>query len=662
MIRKRAGISTVFVVGTVLMASVAVGDGADHIEMADLGRVDARTGALLIAGGGRGQVDGSATWRLGPQAVDGRGSVRLVVEVDGEGMLQASPPGPIPIVVAAYVFDEAGNLTTFLSQGAMVPETMRDVIRRVGLRWIDDLELAAGAYTVQLVAQNHRTRAVFLTRLELVIPNGEHAPRKVLPPLIDGVAAGWIDARVERNGDPEARVPQARPVVVSGRPCELLIATTGSQSTEVLRTRFVDPAGRTMAQPSLEGAGGDPGDSLYRRYRIDATDLPAGRYRLVIRSPASDDQPESVGFLEVVVAAGEQSLAWPAVSSDGSGKRVAEEDPDIGNKELKRAYRAVLVDLASGRDLEARRKLAELERDVAGSESARALFRLGRVQNKFASEIVNHSSDGLRPVLWFHRTMNRFYRIRQENILATNSWQRVIELAAMLAAKGGPDDRAFAADVLVEQATELVQVPAMRAATRILNRAIMIDLHHVDGLMALGTSLERQGEAMDASKTFKKVVELAPDRAEGRLRYAVNVDRIGDRNGAREQYEQLIEGDGPDWVRVVAVQQLATQLMKSDRNGEAAALLSAANEEFGSIPRLEIQLAYAYSAMGERHRMTETLERLKADADAAPSPRLRYAEWPQLDRKLDHQALAERARSGVPSLRAVVDAKAKDGS
>lgn len=633
-----------------------------EVRVEPLDRLDARTGALLIAGGGRGDVDGAAVLELLPASHDGLRALRLVVEVDGGELLEGSPEGRLPVAAAAYVLDDGGTLTGYLSRGIVLGGEARKAVGEVGLRWVDRVEVPPGRCSVRIVLRNHRTGAVFLERLEVVVPPPD-APRSgLMPPKVAAVGGGWVDARADQEPKPSdenaGRIAAALPVLVNRQPTALELLAPGVADLSSVRARLVDPAGRTVAEPGIRQAEKDDGGGeIYSSARLGPVDVPPGRYRLVVASPAEDGSREHLASVGVVVTDDQGALPWPAVDLTATGGPPPAGEPP-GSKNIRQAYREVLARVALGDVFEASHRLAELERSVAADASARAFSRLIRAQQTVAEQVAGADPAALRPVLWLHRSMSRYYRVRRESILGTHAWRIVEELATLLARRGDEADRRYATDLLTDQATELVEVPAMKAATEMLRRALTLDPDHVDALMAMGASSERQGEADAAVASFRRAAELEPARSEAVLRMAVNLERTGRDARAREAYERLLAGDGPAWVRTVAVQQLALQLLDDGATGRAVELLEAAIGEGDPNPRLRILLAFAWNAAGQPRRTTEVLSDLEVTTGDATSPRFRYAEWPRLGPDVDHRELETRAREGLPALRAALDVPA----
>ncbi len=633
-----------------------------QVRVEPLDRLDARTGALLIAGGGRGDVDGAALLELLPGSREGLRTLRLVVEVDGGELLEGSPEGRVPVAAAVYVLDDGGTLKGYLSRGIVLEPGSRAAVGEVGLRWVDRVDVPAGRCSVRIVLRNHRTGAVFLDRLDVVVP-APAAPRSgLMPPRIAAAAGGWVDARVT-TGPPPAddaagRLPAARPVIVNRQATALQLLAPGAAGVAALRARLVDPAGRTVAEPGLRSSDDVADAAVYAPARLDPVDVPPGLYRLVVATPGEGGDRERLASVGVVVTDGQAGLPWPAVDLTPPGEPASQAGDPPGSARIRQAYRDALVEMARGDVFEASHRLAALERSVAADESARAFDRLIQAQQRVAAGLGSSDPAALRPVLWLHRTMSRYYRVRRESILGTHAWRMVEEIATMLARSGDPADRRFATDLLTDQATELVEVPAMKTATEMLRRVLELEPDHVDALMAMGASFERQGEGHAAVASFRRVAELDPARREAVLRMAVNLERIGRDGRAREAYESLLAADGPAWVRTVAVQQLALQLLDDGATGRAVELLEAAIGEGDPNPRLRILLAFAWNAAGQPRRTTEVLSDLEVTTGDATSPRFRYAEWPRLGPGVDHRELETRAREGLPALRAALDVPA----
>jgi tetratricopeptide (TPR) repeat protein len=638
---RRCGVLVVLVAGPLFAAPVTA-------DLTDLGRVDARTSALLIVGGGRGTIDGAVSWDLLPTDPGKPLAIRLVVEVSGRDLLRGSPEGILPVASAAYVLDGDGALVSFLSRGAVLSPEDREELHRVGWRWIDRIDLAPGAYSVRVIVRNHRTGAVFLDRFEVGLGKVAESESRVLPPFVDAGDTGWVRA-VGAGADAEG-APSARAVLVNGVPTRFRVGMLGpADAWDELRVRLVDPAGRTVAEPGLSPSAS--ATSVYRDYVMGAVDVPVGLYRLVVRVAGGDVRSASWASLEVLVVGAQTGDPWPSATLQPVDRPAADDvEERLRSRDIRHSYHQVIAAVARGEEVVARRTLADLERRAMQAAKPAVMVRLGEIQSSLAAKVARDEPRALWPLLWLHRTMNRYYRVRNESVLATHSSAVATELAGRLASQGGRDDLAFATDVLVDQANELVLIPAMRAAKRMLRRALQLDPDHVDAQIALGAVLERQGEIVEAATMFERATRLEPERSEATLRLAVNLDRAGRDSPARKLYRSLIGTAAPIWVRTVAVEQLARGFVEDGKAGEAVAVLRGAMEEIGPNPRLTIQLAQALDEAGETRRVTEVLQTLEADLDSDASPRLRYSEWPELGPRVDHQQLAGRAREALPAL------------
>jgi Flp pilus assembly protein TadD len=650
MMYRIAGLILTILAGSVGVTAAEEASTPRHVDLVDLGRVDARVAALLIAGGGRGTVDGASVAELVPGG-DGGATLRLTVEVDGTTLLENAPSGPAPIAMAAYVLDDADRLRHFLSRGVVLEAAEREAVAAVGLRWLDAVSLDPGIYSIRLLVRHHETGAAFLDRIRVVVGSEATNAPSLLPPLVESEVPGWVTAMSAESDGSTVPAP-ARVVWRPGEPLPLLVGGFGLPGAHELRARLVDVAGRTFEEPALLPE--DDVGSLYRRVTVEAVDVPPGRYRLVIRAPAPDGSGEALAGLQVVVTPGSGGGAWPTATVASAGESVATGEDDLKKREIRAAYRRVLELLAAGESIQARRQLADLERRVAASGSSAALAGLGRIQRDVAGDLARENPVAVRPVLWLHRTMNRYYRVRREAVLGTQSWNTVAAMAEVLAARGDRSERDFATDVMTEQANELALVPAMRAATDLLRRTLQLDPGHGDALMALGASQERQGLMVEAARVFRRAVRAQPDHNEASLRMAVNLARGGQAASARDVYRELIAADAPSWVRTVAAQELAMDRVNSGNPSEAIRVLTEVMASVEANQRLTIQLAYALEAAGETERAAAVLDTIQADLDSGPSPRLRYAEWPALGPRVDHQGLQRRAEEGTAVLAAAL--------
>jgi hypothetical protein len=159
--------------------------------------------------------------------------------------------------------------------------------------------------------------------------------------------------------------------------------------------------------------------------------------------------------------------------------------------------------------------------------------------------------------------------------------------------------------------------------------------------------LELSAQYADALRFLERAAAEAPGDAELQLRIGVQRLRVGD--GARG--EAALRGclaDGtPEWVRVVATQELARRLEARGQRDAGLELLAAEAERRPDAGTL-LLLARLHDAAGRRGTAQELLARLEAaELSEAESPRLRYGRrrFPELERSNAEFAAAAHARS-----------------
>ena len=104
--------------------------------------------------------------------------------------------------------------------------------------------------------------------------------------------------------------------------------------------------------------------------------------------------------------------------------------------------------------------------------------------------------------------------------------------------------------------------------------------------------LERIGAAPKALDDLKDLLEDDPDHLEARLRQAVNLMHDEQFAEAEIKLRALAAVEAPDWIAIVASQQLARLLIDLGQIDEAKKVLKTAVERFPNNARLGVLLAY----------------------------------------------------------------------
>jgi Flp pilus assembly protein TadD len=320
-----------------------------------------------------------------------------------------------------------------------------------------------------------------------------------------------------------------------------------------------------------------------------------------------------------------------------------ESAPVAGPDLREEAYLAALRQLAGGERAAAVQALAELERAVVAAESLPGVTDLHRQVLDLARRLSRGDGARLRPILWLHSSVARSYVSGRDQILRHAARQLVADLADLMWHRAStPADRVLAEQTMIALGFALLDTGKKEAATALFYRALRLDGDHPTALLAIGAIHERQGRNAQAARFLGRLVEAHPDHAEGRLRLAVNLERTGDSESAREHLRSLVGGPAPEWIRSVAVQQLARSLVADGRAEEAEATLRSAVAELPSDHTLRIQLAWVVDLRGRPSESGRLVEAIEPDhAQPKDAPRWRYARWPAFDRGAVARQLAE---------------------
>jgi hypothetical protein len=326
-------------------------------------------------------------------------------------------------------------------------------------------------------------------------------------------------------------------------------------------------------------------------------------------------------LLGVAAALALPGPAWPARSPDD--------------------LRAALAAWAAGDEAEALAILRTVDEQAAG----RGATGLRRSKLMLARGLARQSP---LAVLAFARLEERAYLVyaaERRSALTVASRALMPELLSLAAStrprlflneRSRPLAPAQAAMVLTSFGGHLHRAHQEAGAAVIYHHALQLDRQPA-ALLGLAALHEQRGEYAPAAELFGELVRLDGNHREGRLRYALNLERI-DRAGQAEALLRELATTGTDWVRSLAAQELARLLAGRGEGGEAHRLLVAAVDALPCDPVLPVQAAL----VGERHGVALPLDlaTLADCGEAGESARARYARPPASDLQALRQRLA----------------------
>ncbi|HSN54653.1 MAG TPA: tetratricopeptide repeat protein [Candidatus Sulfomarinibacteraceae bacterium] len=632
------------------------GAAVSSLEAVDIGAVEARIGALLLSGQHGGDVEGALAWSVSGHGDDGSAEIPFTIEVDGEQLLGDGGGRTILVGIYAYLVDEAGLVAAHSAQGLRLDrEVYADRIQTSGLKFVGRFRAQPGSYALRVMVRDHVSGRFFLSWSAVDAPTAAGGSLQLLPPVFPGRPTEWLLVRQAGTeptvtvADGRAVLPAARPTVPEQRGFEAFVPDLGWGPDARIGISVVDRIGRTVAEPAVEAML--PSGDGFRRLEIAPLDLPADTYTLIttLEDGRSGEVHRHSARIQVI---GEgPRLAWAAdrdtTSADAGTAPSLEKGRSLRRRELRSGYLAALRRLADGEPYDARRFLAELERRAVAAGTPKAVRTLAEAEEAVLDQVAEAAPEGLASAALLHRQLARSYLARNEGLLAVHSRSVAVSAAERLGRLRPEDD--FATSLMVDVAVDLARSQASSAGRGILQRALRLDPGSIPALLSLGFSHERAAEHHEAAATYSRLLEVAPNLDEARLRLAVNLIRTGRPEEGEALLEGLLDGDPPPWIARVAAQERVRLLRDTGRTSVAEAAARASLAEMPDDQRLWILLA---AILDRQERYAESLEAMRnlPPPTRGVAPRARYAEWPDLGVATSAQRLIEHAGEAAAAL------------
>ena len=640
------------------------------LETVGIGWVKAQSGGLLLSGQAGGSVDGALVWSLSRRDADGRVEVPFAVEVDGAALLAGDVGRRRFIAFTAYVVDGDGRVVAHIARGLVLdPSVDQKTVIESGLKFVDRVVLAPGAYTLRAMVENNRTGAYFMSWTTLAVPvSGEMNPQ-LLPLLFPDRDTPWVLVRKPGGeltfalGGGTEILPAALPVLEENQPVEIYLGGGGWGEGAMAEVRFVNDVGRTVAEPVVNFLESPVGEFQFRRAVLPPLDVPPGEYNVVVT--LADEQTTEIlrrSTRLIVVAEGRERRWAGAGDPDHSGTVMKRPGgtttPEkINKKEIRSSYRQALGVLGSGDEATARRMVAELERRVAASPARNAVPALSEAELAEAMALAVQDPTVLMPIALLHRSLYRGYVARREGNLASHARKMAVTCAEQLGR--ARTNNGFSEGLMVNLASDLAQAGSSGAARDLLERSLELSPEFLPAMLCLGFSFERASDYFEASLAYQRLVEVHPDFDEGRLRLAINLIRTGRDVAGAQLLTRLMKGGAQTWIEIVAAQELVTLLVREGQLQAAEEKVYSALERTPHDQRLWILLA---SILVQSERYSGAVEAVidLPPASRGVSPRARYAEWPAVAGGASQAQLVAQAAEAVPALRVVLDAQGRE--
>ncbi|MEM7052678.1 MAG: tetratricopeptide repeat protein [Acidobacteriota bacterium] len=580
----------------------------------------------------------------------GAARLPLLVEIDGPSFLAGTSEERIRGELFAYAIDSEGVIAGHLAEAFGIDlRQLGEAVWQSGLKIFGALDLAPGTYTLRLLVRNATSGQETLLQRRIAMP----ADAILSFPTPDD-RDSWIAIRSWSLGESDAypftaddgtvRSPAALPVLSTERPARGHFWGTSEDGAVELQIRAADG---TVTPITAERVGGQPAALTF-----EVPELATGEYELALV-----DQPsQAIRVLILADSARERSLQWTdlrwrldeATALVDAGP-IASPDQPRKRRERKRlrqlaaSYRQALEPLTENRSAAALEAVFELESQSIGS----SLGSLGDGELQAARDLAGDRPATLLPLIRLHQELYRRYQGRRAYSLGSHSRLHVERLIETYLELGGEPD--LGAQALATLGGHLIAAHLPASGSRLLQRARQLDAGNEAALLGLAVLFERHGAYGKARSLLDELVKAHPSHAEGRLRLAVNLARMGDRRGAAQALAGVDLDQAPPWVAALVLQERARQhLQRKDFEG-ALALLLRARGRLPEDPGISLLLAHVYDRQRDPARALEIVHGIRPKSDRE-SPRKRYDRPPEESFGRARQSLIEVAEQALPGL------------
>lgn len=682
------------------------------------GGLRVETAALLMSGQQGGTIPFAALAIPLPGSAE-RARVPVVLELDGSAVLEGHPhdllrleislyallspparePTGVPLGAAFGVGALAGS-----SRAERAPEPepagagrvagfrmdtieidlarLGEQVGRSGIKYVGELDLLPGEYTLRALVRNTQTSELGLRSLPLAVPDFAKAGRLLLPPLVsDAKRNAWLVVRGPSRAPLPAPLaledlPSARPILAPDRETALRLPAWKVKEGE-LRVEVRRPGGSKVADFPLRVGGRDAlGDGLEvltaafepRGLEVDAYELRVTPGEVSYSTPFVLLQDGGGGEVWAALTAPRRPAGAPPAGEAGAraaanpGSRTPRKKKvrlDAGP--VKASYRQALSRLAGGDGAGARAAVLELETSLLTGPRPVDVEDLADAQLAVARELSRGSAGSLLPILRLHLEVYRELSGQQRYLVSTHERELLFRLVDLYAERAAPETRPLAARALLGLAAELVRAaapPGLRERT--FRQVLAYEAGSELALLCLAVDAERQGRYPQALELLERLVRQTPANAEARLRLAVNRARLGKVEEGRKLLREIADGAGEAWLVSLAHHETARLLVAAGQLDEAERVLRQGLERVPRDEKLSLQLALVFDLRKQPGSAREVLARWQPGT-AAPDTaeaRNRYNRlpverldgvWSDFQSDSDGQLATLAAALGVPA-------------
>jgi Flp pilus assembly protein TadD len=351
-------------------------------------------------------------------------------------------------------------------------------------------------------------------------------------------------------------------------------------------------------------------------------------------APADPPKPQGTSVLMIPPATGHRPAEVKAEDEyvirggldDRASERLYRQQGDA-----MQGYRSVLTMLSTGQLDDAMESLYAFETTFMEGRQPKDVELLFSAEVEVIRTLGRRDIESLVPVLVLHHDAYPMYLDRKQYQLAGHASRVAASLADLYAREGGTEG----SRVLGARALASLGIFAQRTGVQLQGMGLM--LHALDydpanqaALLGIATAHERAGNYHRAAERLLELLRLAPEHREGRLRMAVNLDRLGETEQARRLLSEITAETPSDWVATVAYQELGRIHRQAGRLESAEQVFRRGLERFPSDGRLRTQLAYVLDFQRRPQEALEVVAKIRdGETSREPTPRRLYGMGPQ---------------------------------
>ena len=239
------------------------------------------------------------------QATSGRAYVPVIVEIDGDSVLDSHDGDILPLEIYAYASDSRGRMQDFFTQLVSLRSAdARESLPGSGLKYYGHLNLDPGEHLLRVMARNGATGDTGVSSIRLVVPDFADERPDLAGPFAPEPLGRWLLVRENRGAEGsqviypftvknEIFVPAVRPLLSHRESNPLYLMAYGLGPGELaVSGEIFDSEGETVGPADIELAERVETETKgYEKLQLGfhPPDLEPGGYRLHLTVGRADE-------------------------------------------------------------------------------------------------------------------------------------------------------------------------------------------------------------------------------------------------------------------------------------------------------------------------------------------------------------------------------------